>query len=37
LHFMGSRKAFDLDGFAVLFLSFCPCQRIHPPVRLGAA
>ena len=33
-HLMITRKAFDLDYFAMLFFSFCPFQRIHPPIRL---
>ena len=34
LHLLITRKAFDLDYFAMLFFSFCPFQRIHPPIRL---
>ena len=36
-HLMATRKAFDLDRFAMLFLGFSPYQSIHAPVWLGSA
>ncbi len=36
-HFMTTWKSFDLDCFAMLFLSFCLFESIHSLIRLGTA
>src|SRR5271157_4265552 len=36
-HLISTRKAFDLDQFAMFLFTLGPRQRIHSPIRLGTA